>query len=38
MIEVPAKLKAVTLWGSKVTIKKITQIIAEGETLHVGKE
>jgi hypothetical protein len=37
VIEVPTKLKAVTLRVSEVKIKKITQTIVEGE-LHVGKE
>lgn len=36
VIEVPTKLKAVTLRGSEVTIKKITRTIVEGET-NVGK-
>lgn len=37
VIKVPTKLKAVTLRGSEVTIKKITETIVKGK-LHVGKE
>jgi hypothetical protein len=33
VIEVPTKLKAVTLWVSEITTKKITQHIAEVETI-----